>query len=318
MAQTVPLDGAYIRAQAKNCEEQYLQYGTITAVRKCPILAEAAVDIGIGGGVAADGLGILVGHQMALRQAEGPAPLARTQCLGRNIRPQLALQFWATVETLKAASESLIIANANAVAQFDTQTAALRAASEPLVIANANAGARLNAQVAASAEAAAASAALRPAMGAYAVAKAAAETAANAMAVSKAAAELSIAAAELTANAIAVSKVAAEKADNANAVSKVVLALAHALAAAVAIALEDDGRARIAIGAMSTLPELAGGGDDGIPPGDESQQRAWESAGAGDRFRLAPQKLRLAWTKHRRMHRALGRTYPSNDTGPCK
>ena len=311
MAQTVPLDGAYIRAQAKNCEEQYLQYGAITAVRKCPSLAEAAVDIGTGGGVAADGPGILVGHQMALRQAEGPAPLARTQCLGRNIRPQLALQFWATVETLKAASESLSIANANAAAKFDAQMAALRAASEPLVIANANACARLNAQVAATAEAAAASAALRPAMAACILAKAAIETAASAIAVSKSAVEL-------TANAIAVSKVAAEKADNANAVSKVVLTLVHALAAAVAIVHEGDGRARIAIGAMSTLPELAGGGGDGIPPGDESQQRAWESAGADDRLRLAPQKIRLVWTKHRRMHRALGRTYPSNDTGPCK
>jgi hypothetical protein len=40
MAQTVPLDSAYIRAQAKNCEDQYWQHGTITAVRNCPFSAE--------------------------------------------------------------------------------------------------------------------------------------------------------------------------------------------------------------------------------------------------------------------------------------
>jgi hypothetical protein len=311
MAQTVPMDSAYIREQAKKHEDQYWQHGTIAAVRNCPILAEAAVDSETGGDAAADESGKSMAHRMALQQAGNPAPPARTQCGNIHLRPELAPQFWATMGALKVASESLFIANANANAKFDEQMAALQVTSESLVTANANASARLNAQMAATAEAVAASSALQPAMAACAVYKAAAET-------YDAVAEAYKAATELTANATAVSKVAAEMAASVSAVNKAALTIVHALTAAIAIAQEGDGRARIAFGAMSTLPEQAGGGSGGIPPTDEAQQRAWKSAGADDRFRFAPQKLQLAWTMHRRMHRALGRTYPSNDTGPCK
>jgi hypothetical protein len=323
MAQTMPMDSAYVRAQAEKCNDQYSQCGTIAAVRKCPFLAEVAVGIGTDGTDAPSDCGLLVRyhmaprraierdrlttargaqmphgtttaggncptlaeaavvsgtggdaatgepgksivHRVAFRNAEKPAPPARTQCPGIKLRPEIAPQFWATMEALKVASEWQVTRLSLQKAKFDAQLAKIA-----------------DAQLAEVADPVAATCAL-----------------ANAA----------------SARAAVVSAAAA----GASAVNRTVTKIAYALHATLTIANEGDGRACIAFEAMSELPEQASGGSGGIPPVTEAQQHAWESADAGDRFWLASQQIQLTWTKQRRIHRALGRTYPSNDTGPCK
>jgi hypothetical protein len=281
MAQTVPRDGACIRAQAKNCEDQHRQHGTITAVRNCPHSAAVHGGNNVDCGLLTGDCGLLTGHRTALQQAQKqlPMPVLVMQMLQHG--SLVSRSNWSPSPSQTARAAELLQQSAQLVAQCERTR--LEAA-------------RLSAEAAA-------------------------------------ATSLSERCAMVHAQSAMVDKLAEEAAAS----NSLNLAM-------VGLLLEAFEQGQFEF--VATSAQASGGGDcthaSAVPaqPSSEpcgghalalllsacaatatpdgARQCTWESTEAGHRAWRFQLMLQLTWAMGRRMHRALGRTYPSNDIGPRK
>lgn len=273
MAQMVPLDGAPEGQQREKCEEQLVQYGSNTAVRKCPTSwTEGHGEDTIGATAGGHDGQHVAGHCSAAGNAEERGRSAPAPATGLENGPHGTATAWAVVEGQWVATHHYV----DGVWQSpDGEPARFE---ELLVI--------LRAQIAGVNAAMAASQQLLQS------------------AASVALAELRAAQSAVTTETMTMVGTFGQLWQHSD---------RPAYFADLARARQADGAPLLAGEELQRTWELLGP----LPAGEE-QQRTWELLSACNWPRLAPLRLPPPWARNRRMHRALGRTYPSNDTGPCK